>query len=78
MGRNDGKLRRDEMDQLRVIRDHELNLPERWFTGKEWADGTAEHVLAQDYRAALIEAGYERSKKKSGPADLKTMAANDK
>ncbi len=27
MGRNDGKLRRDEMDQLRVIRDHELICP---------------------------------------------------
>jgi hypothetical protein len=53
------KLRKDEMDQLRVIRDSELNLPERWFTGKEWADGTAERVYAEDYRAALIEAGYE-------------------
>jgi hypothetical protein len=21
--------------------DHELHLPERWFTGTEWADGTA-------------------------------------
>ena len=60
MARDGLKLRRDEMDQLRAIRDEELNLPERWFTGKEWADGTAERVIAQDYRAALIEADYEQ------------------
>jgi hypothetical protein len=27
--------------------------------GKEWADGTAQRVLAEDNRTALIEAGYE-------------------
>lgn len=53
------KLRSDEMNQLRVIHDYQLNLPDRWFTGKEWADGTAQKVYARDYRAALIEAGYE-------------------
>ena len=65
MGRYDWKLRRDEMEQLRVIRDEELNLPECWFTGQEWA-GTAARVYARDYRTALIEAGYERGPDRKG------------
>jgi hypothetical protein len=36
-------------------RDHELNIPERWFSGQDWADGTAEKVLREDYRRAVLE-----------------------
>lgn len=60
------KLRRDEMDKLRVIHDYQLNLPERWFAGEEWKDGTATEVLSRDYRKALIEAGHEGSEDSQG------------
>lgn len=31
----------------------DLQLPARWFTGKEWADGTAERELKREYNAAV-------------------------
>lgn len=37
------------------FRDFELNLPERWFSGKEWNDGTAEKVMREDYRKSILE-----------------------
>jgi hypothetical protein len=33
--------------------DHDLGLKPRWFTGKEWADGTAERELIREYKEAL-------------------------
>lgn len=33
--------------------DRELDLPERWFTGKEWNDGTATRQFQQDYKEAI-------------------------
>ncbi len=33
--------------------DHQLGLEPRWFTGKQWADGTAQKVLKQEYEDAL-------------------------
>lgn len=40
-----------------AFRDHELNLPERMFTGQEWGDGTAQRIYREDYRRALSEKG---------------------
>lgn len=37
------------------FRDFELKLPERWFSGKEWNDGTAETVMRGDYKKAILE-----------------------
>lgn len=31
----------------------ELNVPCRWFTGKEWENGTAEEQFRQDYIDAI-------------------------
>lgn len=33
--------------------DHDLGLEPRWFTGKQWADGTAQKVLKQEYEDAM-------------------------
>jgi hypothetical protein len=38
-----------------MVREHKLNLPERWFTGKQWADGSAQKEIREDYRRALLE-----------------------
>jgi len=43
-------------EALFKIHDHELNLPERWFTGQQWQDGTADKVIREDYRRAVQEA----------------------
>lgn len=36
-----------------VPSDKELNLEPRWFTGEEWANGTAERELRQEYYEAV-------------------------
>lgn len=33
--------------------DYQLDLKPRWFTGKEWKDGTAIRELKQEYEDAL-------------------------
>ena len=33
--------------------DYELGLEPRWFTGKEWANGTAQHELKREYEDAI-------------------------
>lgn len=33
--------------------DAQLGLEPQWFTGKQWADGTAQKVLKQEYEDAL-------------------------
>jgi hypothetical protein len=36
-----------------VSSDKELNLEPRWFTGEEWANGTAERELQREYWKAI-------------------------
>lgn len=33
--------------------DAELDLPERWFTGEEWGNGTAQKIYRDDYKRAV-------------------------
>jgi hypothetical protein len=42
-------------EALFKIRDHQLNIPKRWFTGEEWKDGTAEKIMREDYKRAVLE-----------------------
>lgn len=35
---------------MRMFSEREYDLPELWFTGKQWSDGTAERVYRQLYR----------------------------
>ena len=35
--------------------DAQLGLTPRWFTGKEWASGTAEKALQEEYGDALFK-----------------------
>lgn len=44
--------------------DHELDLPVRWFTGKQWADGTATRQFKQDYKEAIARKQPEQSQRK--------------
>jgi len=37
-----------------VKSDHQLGLQPRWFTGKQWADGTAQKVCREEYEDALF------------------------
>lgn len=36
-------------------RDFELKLNERWFSGKEWNNGTAEREIREEYRHAILK-----------------------
>jgi hypothetical protein len=38
---------------MHKVSDANLNLPARWFTGREWADGTAQKFLIEEYRVAF-------------------------
>ena len=38
-----------KIENLLKYSDAELDLPERWFTGQQWADGTATKQLQEDY-----------------------------
>jgi hypothetical protein len=41
------------MNQLHYPNEKELMLEPRWFTGQEWADGTAQHELKREFIAAV-------------------------
>ena len=41
------------MNQLYYPNEKELMLEPRWFTGQEWADGTAQHELKREFIAAV-------------------------
>lgn len=47
------KIRLEEA--VTKFRDHDLNLNQRGFSGKEWEDGTAAAFYRADYRRAIIE-----------------------
>ena len=40
-------------ESLFMFSDRELNLKPRWFTGEEWANGTAERESRQEYYEAV-------------------------
>ena len=46
--------------------DHSLNLPVVWFTGKQWADGTAAKFLRQQYKTAVrqVERDGKRARRR--------------
>lgn len=51
----------------------ELGLKPRWFTGKEWTDGTAQRILRDEYFAA-VEA-CNKGKRKPEPKPVRETAA---
>ena len=52
----------NEVLKLRTYSERELNLPEMWFSGKEWADGTAHRAYRQLYKQAKARL-YERDRR---------------
>lgn len=40
---------------MRRYSDAELAIPSRWFTGKQWADGTAEREFKKEYHQTVHE-----------------------
>jgi hypothetical protein len=53
--------------------DYELGLKARWFTGEEWANGTAERECVGEYREA-IERRVAQEKSKSPQLRAKEKA----
>lgn len=51
--------------------ERELNLPEMWFTGKEWVDGTAQRVYGQLYKAAHLR--LEKTMTEDAQEDLQIV-----
>lgn len=43
----------EEIEMTIPYSDAELNLPERWFTGEEWGNGTAQKTYREDYKKAV-------------------------
>jgi hypothetical protein len=57
---------------VKLVSDFDLKLSPVWFTGREWADGTAVRVLRQQYQEAmkLYTMNHRRPKKPQTPNDL--------
>lgn len=41
---------------MRIFSEVELMLPSKWFTGAEWANGTAQRFHREEYRKASTDA----------------------
>jgi hypothetical protein len=69
---------------MRIFSEVELNLPPKWFTGAEWADGTAQHFHRQEYKEATLKAERfrkgahaHRDDKKAQRRDFERLAFED-
>lgn len=51
----------------KMYSDNTLGLNPRWFTGREWADGTAQRELKREYREAIERAKKDDAKSKGIP-----------
>jgi hypothetical protein len=56
-----------------MFSEKELNLPPRWFTGGEWANGTAQCALLIEYREAERRAAKERKKARAHRDDRPSL-----
>jgi hypothetical protein len=61
---------------MRIYSEVELNLPPKWFTGKEWDDGTAECFHQQEYKAATEKAHSLRKQAHSHKSAHKLQQKN--
>ena len=59
---------------MRFYSEYELNLTPVWFTGEEWANGTAQAFHRQQYKAAFADA--DKRRKQRGKVTTETFEDN--